>query len=171
MKAFLMATSVGMFTLAGIWIADRYAYRCVILENMLRFCRSVRMQSVMFARPLVQQCTQATDMDPAIQRMLHGYVQYLEAGESAEEAWNMAMHEHIACHSRRYGMTTEDLAVLAQVGGAMHGFLAAQQEGLNACQTELERLLAQAQGYRARYATLYAKLGLLAGIAAAIVIW
>ena len=114
MKAFLMATSVGMFTLAGIWIADRYAYRCVILENMLRFCRSVRMQSVMFARPLVQQCTQATDMDR---------------------------------------------------------FLAAQQEGLNACQTELERLLAQAQGYRARYATLYAKLGLLAGIAAAILIW
>lgn len=171
MKTFYMAASVGLFTLGGIWIADRYACRCIVLENMLRFCRSMRMQSALFARPLAQQCRQMTDMSPQMQPLLDEYVRRMQEGSSAQEAWRAAVEIHIARQRRRYGVTPDDLALFTQIGEAVHGFLPTQQEALRACESELERLLAQAQACRARYAALYAKLGLLAGIAAAILIW
>lgn len=173
MKVIWMTASVGLCTLAGLYVADRFAQRCRVLDDMLRLCRRLRLCGSMGTDDVVQ-CIKAERecCDNAIMcDFLSCFLQLLSKGQSAAQAWCLAAQRMLWKNRRRCGVTREEFEVLLRVGDAMGTFLCQQQSSLQAIEGELERLLLFARQEKTRCASMYAKLGLIAGVAAAILIW
>ena len=87
------------------------------------------------------------------------------------DAWFVAFDDVIGKKRRYYGATREDCAVMRRIGAAAGGFLSAREAALSNLAEELERLLCAAREKQSRCGATYAKLGLIAGCAIALVLW
>ena len=166
MTVFWMIVCVGVCTLGGIWLAERLQLRCVILEDMLLICRSVRIQSACGGVPLVQTLMQVEPKSRQVTNLLHDFCTHLEC-DTAGKAWETA----VVLSLENCGMTKSDLHFIAQIGTCMGTFLQQQQPTLSQIEKELENLLQQAKQNFAKKGAMRTKLGLLSGLMLALLIW
>ena len=166
-KPFLMMSGVGLSTLVGVYFADRLARRCRLLEEAAQICRTLRFCGQTDARPMESCLSELAPSLPLCRSFLETYAE--NAAQS--DAWFVAFDDVIGIKRRYYGATREDCAVMRRIGAAAGGFLSAREAALSNLAEELERLLCAAREKRSRCGATYAKLGLIAGCAIALVLW
>ena len=166
-KPFLMTSGIGLSTLVGVYFADRLARRCRLLEEMAQICRTLRFCGQIDAAPMARCLLDEAPSLPLCRSFLEQYAQNAEH----DDAWRTALEDVIGKKRCYYGVTREDCAAMTRIGAAAGGFSSARQAALCNLEEELERLLCAAREKRARCGATYAKLGLIAGCAIALVLW
>ena len=169
MRSFWMIVSVGVSTLLGVMLADRFQCHALILFDMRVLCGTVRLQSVCGGGSVLQMLKSFLPRSQAVQAFLQRYREHLRQHPS-EVSWKLALEETILSRQAFLGVTQQEAYLFLQIERAMGSFLSCQQDMLQDLEQELEKLLADARQQCKTRGTMCTKLGLIFGVAAA-VLW
>lgn len=169
MHSFWMIVSVGVSTLVGVMLADRFQNHVTILSDMRTLCSTLRLQSVCGGGSVLQMLTDFSPQSQTVHAFLQCYLENLRQ-HPCDVSWQLALEKTILPGQAFLGVTQQEVYLFSQIRRAMGNFLSCQQDMLQDLEQELEKHLADAKQLCKTRGTMCTKLGLLFGVAAA-VLW
>lgn len=165
MKPVLLICMIAACTMCGYSLSGAAARRCMLLEELLRSLRTLRIQILHLLEPL------PAALDHTGFPLFCKTAERLNESESAKDAWHAVMKFECAKGRQADCMNERDISALDKLFEQLGvSGCEAQNEAISGCILYIEETLTEAKEHRSQIGRLYTSIGFLAGLGAAIVL-